>query len=63
MSYVVRGSKLKTENERFSVAIACSHCRLNLKFGDFTSSLSRVTQRYELKSVPHVQHDYVVVVD
>ena len=45
------------ENERFSVA--CSHFRQNLKFGDFTFSLCRGPQKYLLKSVLHVQHDYL----
>ena len=48
---------MKTENERFSVACLC--CRQNLKFGDFTSSLCRGPLRYLLKSVLHVQHDYL----
>ena len=49
--------RLKIENERFSVA--CSRCRQNLEFGDFTSSLCRVPQKYELKCLPQVQHDYL----
>ena len=48
---------MKKENEGFSVT--CSRCRQNLKFGDFTSSLSRGSQKYFLKSVRHVQHDYL----
>ena len=49
--------KVKNENERFSVA--CSRCRQNLKFGGFASSLCRGPQKYLLKSVRHVQHDYL----
>ena len=44
---------MNTENERFSVA--CSRCRQNLNFSDFTSSSRREPQKYELKSVLHVQ--------
>ena len=55
---LVRGIfKVKKENERFSVA--CSRCGQNLKFGGFTSSLCRGPQKYLLKSVRHVQHDYL----
>ena len=49
--------KVKKENERFSVV--CSRCRQNLKFGGFTSSLCRGSQKYLLNSVRHVQHDYL----
>ena len=49
--------KVKKDNERFSVAF--SRCRQNLKFGGFTSSLCRGSQKYLLKSVWHVQHDYL----
>ena len=45
------------ENERFSVV--CSRCRQNLKFDDFTSSLCRWPHKHLLKSVLHVQHDYL----
>ena len=50
-------SEWKERNERFTVA--CSHCRQNLEFGDFTSLLCRGPQKYLLKSVRHVQHDYL----
>ena len=50
------GFRLKIGNERFSVA--CSRCRQNLKFLDFRLSSCRELQKCELKSVPHVQHDY-----
>ena len=46
------------ENERFSVT--CLRCRQNLEFGDFTSSLCKEPLRYLLKSVLHVQHDYLL---
>ena len=36
-----------------------SRCRQNFKFGDFMSSLCRGPLRYLLKSVLHVQHDYL----
>ena len=48
---------MKIKKERFSVA--CSRCRQNLKFGDFTWSLYRVPQEYVVESVLHVQHDYL----
>ena len=47
---------VKIEKERFSVA--CSRCRQNLKFGNFTSSLCWVPQESVLKSVLHVQRDH-----
>ena len=50
-------SEWKERNERFTVA--CSRCRQNLEFGDFTSLLCRGPQKYLLKSVLHVQHDYL----
>ena len=48
---------MKIENERFS--FACSSCRENLKIGNFTSSSRRVQQISVLKSVLHMQHDYL----
>ena len=53
----VCGHGFEIENERFSVA--CAHFRQNLKFDDFTFSLCRGPQKYLLKSVLHVQHDYL----
>ena len=50
-------SEWKERNERFTVV--CSRCRQNLEFGDFTSLLCRGPQKYLLKSVLHVQHDYL----
>ena len=44
------------ENER--IAVLCSRCRENLKFGNFTLSFGRLRQRIELKCVLHVQHGY-----
>ena len=48
-------SEWKERNERFTVA--CSRC--HLEFGDFMSLLCRGPQKYLLKSVLHVQHDYL----
>ena len=31
----------------------------NLKFGDFMALMRRVPQKYELRSDPHVQRDYL----
>ena len=50
-------SEWKERNERFT--FACSRCRQNLEFGDSTSLLCRGPQKYLLKSVLHVQHDYL----
>ena len=48
---------MKIENERFS--FACSLCRQDLKFGNFTSSSRKVPQECVLESVLHVQHDFL----
>ena len=47
---------MNIENDRFTVV--CSRYRLNLKFGNFTTSFSGLRQRIVLKCVPHVQNDY-----
>ena len=50
------GLHLNSENKIFNAA--SSRCRRNLKYGNFTSSFGR-RQNIALKSVPHVQHDYL----
>ena len=52
---------VKAKNEKF--AAAGSRCRQNLKFDNFTSSFGRLRQNIAPKSVPHVQHDYFVIID
>ena len=48
--------EVNIENER--LAVVCSPCRQNLKFGNFTLSFDRLRERIVLKCVPHVQHEY-----
>ena len=47
-------NELVREILRWRFSVACSRCRQNLKFGGFTSSLCRGSQKYLLKSVRHV---------
>ena len=51
---------VKIENGKFTVV--CSRCLLNLKFWNFTLQFGRLPQRILLKCVPHVQHDYFLLI-
>ena len=53
---VQNGFRVKAKKERFTAA--CSRCRQNLKYANFTSSFGRLRQNIAPKSVLHVQHDY-----
>ena len=55
---VENGFHVKSEYERITVTGAL--CSENLELDqNFTSSFSRLRQRYFFKCVPHVQHDYI----
>ena len=52
----VRGVKLNTDNERFTVV--CSNCHQNRNSGNFTLLFCSRGHGLLLKCVPHVQHAY-----
>ena len=57
LNWYKRFQSIKIKNKRFTLLV-CSRCRQNLKCDDFASLLCKVTQKYVLKCVLHVQNNF-----